>query len=428
LSLWTNLNVLPIVILTLLSCKHPSRAMKVGGIVATDSLVGETHVFRRLDRLSEGFFKFWMTYGPDQKYGGFHGVLDIDGQPILPDHKTVVQQSQHLWALAAWSYYRGSDSKVKKEADQVYRFLKDRLYDKSQGNFYFSVDRTGKRLINRKKQIYAQASAIYGLAQYYQAYKVEEAKVMAMSVFNSLEPFHDEIYGGYDQTNDPGWLMKGAAKGSKTHLHLMEAFTLLFEVTLDKKVLARLKELVNVVADKMRQTRNYGHVEFTHNWQPVGNPKVSYGDDFQTCWLIMTAARVVGRFDDRMLRSAALHIGRRAANEGFDLSHGGYFEQGTPDGKVTSPRKIWWVQMEAMAGLWWLYHISADETYMMKLEKTLTWVERRQRSRLGELYWEVDNTGDPVGEYKYLLGEQGKTAYHTLRAALIMNFWAKEKH
>ena len=75
--------------------------------------------------------------------------------------------------------------------------------------------------------------------------------------------------------------------------------------------------------------------------------------------------------DDRGLRSGRRHrrepiasrrrrsanVGRRAAASGpgdcAAPAGGGYFFAGVPAGDVTDHEKIWWVQFEALAGLWW---------------------------------------------------------------------------
>lgn len=35
---------------------------------------------------------FWLTHGPDIKYGGFYGTLDRQGKPTSPSYKGLIQQ------------------------------------------------------------------------------------------------------------------------------------------------------------------------------------------------------------------------------------------------------------------------------------------------------------------------------------------------
>jgi mannobiose 2-epimerase len=138
---------------------------------------------------------------------------------------------------------------------------------------------------------------------------------------------------------------------------------------------------VDLFASRLRQPSGYVHSEFSQNWAPFGAPRVSYGHDLETSWLLFEAARVLGRDDEAALRSAALAIALGSAGPGFDAPRGGYFEAGSPGGVADDFDKVWWVQFEATLGLWWAYAVSEEVIYLDRLSRTLDWIAERRPSR-----------------------------------------------
>ena len=112
-----------------------------------------------------------------------------------------------------------------------------------------------------------------------------------------------------------------------------------------------------------------------------------------------------------------------AANYGFDAERGGYFEEGIPHGPVTGWEKLWWVQFDALPGLWWTYRLTGERLYLERLLKTLDWLQRGQRDpEFGEWYWGVRRDGT-LGDNGDVKGELWKTAYHNVRALLLTEDW-----
>jgi mannobiose 2-epimerase len=270
--------------------------------------------------------------------------------------------------------------------------------------------------------MFAESYAIYALATYGRVLGEPEATALALGRFASIDQTrHDAQNGGYDQRNDPGTLSAGAAKDTNTHLHLMEAFSALYEASGDARVATRLGELVDLFASRLRQPSGYVHAEFTLAWAPVGAPRISYGHDLETAWLLLEAARVLGRLEDPTLRAAALDIADTSAGPGFDRQGGGFFEAGPVGGAANDLDKVWWVQFEALEGLWWAYELSANATYLDQLESTLGWIERTEDLPAGEWFAMTNADGTAAGaDYK---SDEWKASYHTVRALVFLKDW-----
>src|SRR5690606_29252949 len=101
------------------------------------------------------------------------------------------------------------------------------------------------------------------------------------------------------QTEDAGWMSfvdapPGAKKCTNTHIHLLEALTPLCRALPGDEILAaRLSELAHVIATRMLQPDGYVHPFFARDFTPVGPPRVSYGHDIETSWLLMDAVRAL---------------------------------------------------------------------------------------------------------------------------------------
>ncbi|HEX6274419.1 MAG TPA: AGE family epimerase/isomerase [Polyangiaceae bacterium] len=427
--------LLVVVSLVLSGCSS-SRApsSNAGGVSATLANTPATLERRltairtRLDALARDDWNFWKTHGPDREHGGFHGTLDRSGKPVLPTDKGLIQQSRHLWTTSLWYEKRERSPEVAALSRDLYGFLTAHFYDPSTKLFHFKVGRDGAP-VDTRKVLYANAFAIYALVQYERAYAVKEAGTTALACFRALDALaHDAEYGGYYLANDPPWLTPGAAKETNTHLHLMEAFSTLFTLTGDPVVKARLEELVGIFGSKIVQAEGFARKDFSREWRPVGEALVSYGHDLETSWLLVEAAESLGRAGDEVIRKAAVSVGAASADWGFDAERGGYFEEGPPRAPALRREKIWWIQAEALPGLYQLFLLTEDTKYLERLEATLEFIERFQVDREhGGWFWGIGEDGKvgPRGDGK---GEEWKAAYHDLRATVFTADWIASRN
>jgi mannobiose 2-epimerase len=379
----------------------------------------------RLEALAQHAARWWLECGVDHEWGGFHGTLDSQGRPALPTDKGLVQQARHLWAFSTYYQRRSPTPEIRTVAEDTYRFVITRLRDPSDGEFFYTANRQGE-VTNRMKKLYAQSFAIYALAAYGRVFCISEALDYALGCFRSLDArVHDQAHGGYDQSGETLSWIGGLPKGTNTHIHLMEAFAELGRATGDEQVRVRLSELVDLIATRLLQPERYVHAAFSAAWEPQGGPVVSYGHDLETAWLLMDAARVLDRAADPQLVEAALRMGEHSAERGYDAQDGGYFYEGVPAGEVTNREKIWWVQFEALAGLWWVYQLSGKLVQLERLERTLAWLEATRDRDHGEWFGSLLPDGS-LGSYGPNKGDEWKASYHSLRGLLFTADWIRQ--
>ena len=380
---------------------------------------------------------FWRLRGVDWVNGGFYGSHGLNGQPDPQADKGLIQQSRHLWTFSLLTSlnFAGRSEEYKKISEHTFNFLV-RFYQEDKEFFLFQKDAKGLLFTNNAEQFYANAYAIYSLSQFGLSCPERkiEAKRLALAAFHTLvNRGFDPIYGGFDQTQDPWYFtdqqrQAGFIKDYNTHLHLLEAFTVLYQLTGDEEVKVKLTNLIDVFLNKMIGERNYIPMAFGKDWTIQNDRIVSYGHDIEAIWLIHEAMLTVGRGQDKAAIAKLTLVGEHAINQGFDLVHGGFYEEGIAGGTVTKTNKVWWAQAEALLGLWKLYQWTDDDKFLRRIAATLDWIETFQRKKdIGEWYWEVKADGTPDTSRYDFVGGLWKTSYHNGRALLLLDQWISEE-
>jgi mannobiose 2-epimerase len=424
---------------TLLACSHSTAPPAPNGkaplsqpILVTsaaqrldDEAQQREAIRRRLDALANESIGFWKSHGVDAKNGGFYGTLNRNGQAIEPSDKGAIQQARHLWSFSMWYARRERTPEVRAIADNVYRFLVSHFRDPRDGEFFYKVSAAGE-IRDRKKPLYAQSFAIYGLSQYAASFGSEEARGYALECFRSVDRrAHDPVHGGYDQSEDPFFFTPGTQKQTNTHIHLLEAFTALYRATHDRTVRARLAEMATLTATRIVQPAGYARQEFTRDFTPFGVTEVSYGHDIETSWLLYDALSALGEAEQRALYDVSYRLGRTALNSGFDAKNSGLFEAGEPGAPPSKLEKVWWIQAETLPGIARLYLTRPEPNDLARLEATLTFIEQHLRDpEYGEWYWSALSDGSP-SSHGTNKGEEWKASYHALRALVLASDWLK---
>jgi mannobiose 2-epimerase len=115
--------------------------------------------------LTGNILPFWMRHTVDRENGGFYGAIDCDLQVDKQAPRAAVINARILWTFSAAARVL-SDAAYRETADWAYDYIVDRFWDKQYGGVYWMLDYQGIP-ISERKQIYAQAFAAYGMAEYF---------------------------------------------------------------------------------------------------------------------------------------------------------------------------------------------------------------------------------------------------------------------
>ncbi len=391
-----------VLILFVLSCCTPKEKQ---GNETEKNLVSEMkHV---LDSL---MIDVWYPRVIDATNGGYFSDFTYDWELGEPQNKFIVTQARHVWATSFLYENYEEKEEYLRYAGHGFHFLRDHMWDKEFGGFYDLTDSTGNllpRSIGADKRAYGNSFAIYALAQYYKVSKNEEALELAKKTFLWLEEnSHDPVNGGYfqilDRTGKP-IVREEAAKyagyenfqvGLKDYnssIHLLEAFTTLYQVWPDELVRQRLQEMYDIVSGVMLDDRGFLKLYFHPDWTQVtdeelhgfsreGNSPtnhITFGHDVETAFLLYEAAGALHIIDNELFQKMKKMVDH-AIQHGWDKKYGGLFDGGKyVDGEVAiiNDHKQWWAQAEALNAFLLMHRIFPDDTiYMQKFEEQWAYV------------------------------------------------------
>lgn len=128
---------------------------------------------------------FWDNNTVDKVNGGFYGRISNEGEIFKDADKSAVLNTRILWTYSA-AYRELGDEKYLKSAKRAYSYLREHFKDEENGGIFWLLDARGTPR-ETKKQIYAQASCIYALSEYYKITKDEDALNWAKEIFDLIE-------------------------------------------------------------------------------------------------------------------------------------------------------------------------------------------------------------------------------------------------
>lgn len=348
--------------------------------------------------LTDNILPYWMQKMTTPE-GGFYGRIDGNEQldPSAPIGN--IMTARMLWTFAS-AYRLLGNKEYLDMAQKAKEFIISRFYDHELGGTYWSLSSDGSPL-DTKKQIYAIAFTIYGLAELNRATGDGQALEYAIKLFNSIEDHSfDTVKDGYFEAFTREWapiedmrLSDKDANESKTmntHLHVLEAYTCLYRVWKSSLLEERLRGLIAIFEDRILGQDGHLKLFFDDDWT-CNYDIFSYGHDIEASWLIHEAALVLGdpevleRIENIVPRIAA------AASEGFSQKGGMIYERVAEE---IDRDRHWWVQAETVVGYFNLWdHFGSQQG----LENALMCWEFIKESIIdrenGEWFWSLRADG-----------------------------------
>ncbi len=397
--------------------------------MATPTQTLNSNDFRRQleEELTGNILPFWMAQTPDKVNGGFYGAITNDLEIHNEVPRSAILCGRILWTYAA-AYRKLGDKEYLGMAMRAYDYLRNAFLDPEYGGVYWSVDAKGKPAFDRKHH-YAQAFAIYGLAEYYQATEQPESLALAQSLFHLLEDHaYDPRYGGYIEGSSRKWEALvdmrlserdlNCRKSMNTMLHILEAYTNLLRIWEDATLKAQHRAVIETFLERIIDPAT-GHFKlfFDDRWNSL-LPNVSYGHDIEGSWLLLEAAEVQG--DPALVkrvRQAAVRIAEAVYQDGLEADGSLPYESG-PQGLVDSD-KSWWVQAEAMVGFYNAFQLSGQERFAQAAQGSWKFIRDNMVDRIhGDWIKKLHRDGS-VDESNYKVGPW-ECPYHNSRACFEM--------
>lgn len=387
---------------------------------------------------------FWTTRTKDVTYGGFITHFDKDGKDTGEDEKSLIAQTRSVYTYSSAhraGYGGGEYSELAKHGVD---FLINKMWDKEYGGFYWMMDRKGNIKIDQKI-IYGQSFAIYALSEYTLATGDQRGIEYAEKVFDLIQKYCvDSMYGGYWEMFLRDWTLCGpGSKGGdrKTldvHMHLMEAYTTLYECTGKdvhrRKLLEDIDLIVNRILHPVYKT---GIPQFFKDWTVAPQIKFDiiwgwdrfseegekgnatdntcYGHNAEFAWLMIHALEIL-KIDPEIYSALFKTIFDHTINNGIDYEYGGVYVEGPHSGGVYDREKEFWQQAEVLIGLLDGVIMFGDERYWDAYKNVHRFISNKMiNKKVGEWYPLLSRRGEAIWTH---MGHSWKINYHSVRSMI----------
>jgi mannobiose 2-epimerase len=354
--------------------------------------------------LINNILPFWSGKMIDSGNGGFFGQIDGSGHIHADADKGCVLNARILWTFAA-AFRILKNPDYLNIARRVKDYLLDYFFDKKYGGVFWLLDHKGV-MKDSKKQIYAQAFAIYGLSEYYRVTSDPVCLAKAIELFSLIEKYSYDIrLGGYFEAFNREWgeiadlrlsaKDENEKKTMNTHLHVLEAYTNLYRIWKDDFLRKQLGILIDVFTERIVNNKTFNlNMFFDEEWNDKTN-LISFGHNIESSWLIYEAALVL---DDEKVTSKVKNICLKIAGssqEGIMPDGGMIYEKFFKTGQV-DPERHWWVQAETVLGFLNAYVMSGNAEYLELSLAAWRFIKNNLvDGKNGEWFWSVDKNLKP---------------------------------
>lgn len=396
------------------------------------------------NHLVKELLPFWTTRMIDHVNGGYITHFDKDGKDTGEDEKSLIAQTRCIYSLSSAHRAGYGDGKFSELAKHGVDFLIDKMWDNEYEGFFWTVDRKGNVKIDQKI-IYGHSFVIYSLSEYTLATGDQRGIKLAEKVFELLQTYCvDSMYGGYWEMFKRDWTLCGPGsqggdrKTLDVHMHLMEAFTTLYECTGKdvhrRKLLEDIDLLITRIIHPVYKT---GIPQFYKDWAVAPQIKFDiiwgwdrfsvegqkgnatdntcYGHNAEFGWLLIHALKIL-KINPEDYSDLLRIIFNHTVNNGIDYEFGGVYVEGPHSGGVYDREKEFWQQAEVLIAMLDGVIMFGDEKYWDAYKNVHRFVlDKMVNKEVGEWYPLLSRKGEPIWTH---MSHSWKINYHSVRSMI----------
>lgn len=367
------------------------------------------------DALLLDVIPFWERHSLDREYGGYLTCLDRHGR-VYDTDKFMWLQGRQVWTFSM--LYNRLEKKpawldvARLGADFMARYGMD-----ADGNWYFSLDRRGRPLV-QPYNIFSDCFAAMAFSQYALASGDAGAKDVAMRTFRNILRRCDDPKGRYSKAY-PGTRPLQSLVLPMILSNLVMELEWMLEATEVDRVLER------AVHDVMEVSLDPARLLMFENMNPDGSHAdcfegrlISPGHGIEAMWFMMDAA---ARRKDPAMIDRCVDVVMSLLDFGWDREHGGLFyfldAEGRPLDRLDWDQKLWWVHLETLVALAKGYAATGRRECLDWFDKVheYTW-PRFSDPEYGEWFGYLNRRGEVLVNAK---GGKWKGCFHVPRALFL---------
>ncbi|WP_398454417.1 AGE family epimerase/isomerase [Sphingobacterium thalpophilum] len=364
------------------------------------------------DELLNNVLPFWTERSIDTEYGGYFTCLDRQGT-VFDTDKFMWLQGRQVWLFS--SFYNKIEGRsswldiAMHGADFMEKHGRD-----AQGNWYFSLDRYGKPLV-QPYNIFSDCFAAMGFGALYTATKNERYATIAKDTFENILKRREHTKGIYDKSFPTTRPTKNFALPM-----ILSNLSIEIEHLLDPNLVQALIEeiIAEVMGTFYKEEQNLVY----ENVGPDGSFVDSFegrllnpGHAIEAMWFMMDLGE---RLQRPALIDRAASIGLRMLEYGWDEKYGGIFyfmdAKGKPTQQLEWDQKLWWVHCETLVCMAkaWVLTGNAEAKVWFERVHDYTWSKFRDPV-YGEWFGYLNRMGEVLLDLK---GGKWKGCFHVPRA------------
>jgi mannobiose 2-epimerase len=396
------------------------------------------------NHLENELLPFWVNRCRDDEWGGYLTHFDQDGNFSGEDEKSLIAQSRTIYTFSSAHRAGYGNGKLGKLARHGVYFLLHRMWDSEFGGFYWMVNRKGD-VTNTQKILYGHSFAVYALSEYSLATGDPMGIKYAEKSFKLIQQYcSDTFLGGYYEMFWRDWLLKGPGseggdrKTLDVHMHLMEAFTTLYECSRKEVHRRKLEEVIEILINNILHPKyRTGIPQYTRDWSVAPQIKfdivwgwdrftedgvkkeaednTSYGHNVEFAWLLRRALDVLEKPYDDYLDLIRIQFDHALA-DGIDWEYGGVYVEGSHAGGVYDREKEFWQNAEMLIGLLDACLLFGEEKHWTAYENVHRFVfDKMINHDVGEWWPLMTRDGKPIWTH---MSHSWKVNYHTVRSMI----------
>ncbi len=394
--------------------------------------------------LHDELLPYWSHRGDDAQFGGFLTFFDRHGNPTGETEKNLLANCRLIYSFA--SIHRAGhdpDGSFLERAGRGVKFVQEHFRDPVNHGWYWILERDGTP-VDRKKIIYGHSFVIYAFSEYAMVAKDSSALDVANQAFELLQvKAADNLFGGYYEFFEEDWshckpgMYGGDRKSMDIHMHLMEAFTHLYQASGDSIHRRRACEIIELIRSRMLHPEHgTGMAQFSPDltpqqaiifrnvWgsdreaeDPQGRPldNTSYGHNVELAWLLNLSIEVLG-LDRSQYVTLIRTLYDHCIQYGIDRQHGGVYCEGPHKGEAREKNKEFWQQGETLVAMLDATAAFGDERYWHAYMNVHRFVfDHMINHEVGEWLPLLGPDNEVLWDY---MGHAWKINYHTVRSML----------
>lgn len=348
--------------------------------------------------LFEETLPLWSTRGVDERHGGFHEALGLDGAP-LPKPKRMRTMARQVYAFAVAKAH-GWDGPADRLIAHGLEFM-GRNGRTGRGGWVRTLNVDGT-VADPVEDAYDHACVLLALAHAHMSGN-DAALGLAEETFEFIENhLEDQRFKGFiDATEGPN------ERRSNPHMHMLEAFLAWHAATQDRSHLRRASRIIDLFRNHYFDAESWTLGEFFDDrWQPASGERGAWtepGHHFEWASLLVDFAQRSGQEDlpgfARKLYASAIANG---LNRATGLAYGAVSRRGLPLDRVSRS----WPQAEAIKAA-----LALDGNGGPDLKPEI-------EERVGRLFrWHIDPA--PLGLWIDRIDERGRSLAGDVPASIF---------